>query len=322
VLLAGSGATLSEGVEPSTRHLRLNDGRLAVSTGGFIDAERTPTFTLAGDAPVAVIGTVLNPTTNGSTENQLRRFRIETSLDGVSFEPAFEGELSSAKRDQGFTFDEPVMARYARLVALDSFSGRAEGYLGEWMLIAEDPALLSQPNLALPALGGHLVRSTPHLDRATASAILAGAGSGRSLDMQNHEALELVIGFHHARAAQISELTWQQPDAEAEHLYGSVEVAVSMTGAAGPWTELGRWPLSRDPGDISTIAFEEPSWARYVRLRSPMVPTGTSPRPRALRSMKPPLPTARGATARRWRPGERARERDRTNSCTRSPRAP
>src|SRR5690606_10895304 len=127
---AGLGATLAEGIEPYQRHHRLIDGRTAVSTGGYIDATRIPTFRLGGDEPVSIIGTVLNPQSDGDTLRQLRRFRIETSLDGVTFEPVFEGELGSLKRDQAFVFAQPVVARYARLIAVDAHNGRAEAYLG------------------------------------------------------------------------------------------------------------------------------------------------------------------------------------------------
>src|SRR5690606_7251410 len=110
-----------------------------------------------------LIGTVLNPATDGPTAEQLRRFRIETSLDGDSYEVAFEGRLTAAKVDQAFVFDRPVAARFARLVAVDSHRGRVEGYLGEWKLIADDPTLFSGLDIAAARLGGNVVWSKPLL---------------------------------------------------------------------------------------------------------------------------------------------------------------
>src|SRR5690606_34895132 len=76
------------------------------------------------------------------------------------------------------------------------------------------------------------------------------------------------IGFDNARAALIRSLQWLQVDEEAERLFDTVEVAVSMTGAAGPWQVVGEWSLG-GPATNVEIELAEPVWARYVRLSAP-----------------------------------------------------
>src|SRR5690554_1146116 len=123
------------------------------------------TVALAGDGPTMVVGAILNPLAGVRSRDQLRNFRIETSLDGSTFTTAYEGQLKAARIDQAFIFDAPVNARYLRLTGLDSQSGSTNGgYVGELRLIAADPALFGEHDLADPVLGGHVVWSDPHTE--------------------------------------------------------------------------------------------------------------------------------------------------------------
>ena len=268
VLLASLGATQLVVGDAYHRDRWLNDGRTAVSNGAWVSAERVPTFRLAGNEPVTLVGTVLNPATDGPTTEQLKRFRIETSLDGDTYEVAFEGRLSAAKVDQAFVFETPVEARFARLVAVDSHRGRVEGYLGEWKLIADDAALFSGLDIAASKFGGNVVWSNPLLTSDSRETILTTAGNSRGVDLREAESFSMVVGFDNARAALIRSFSWLQADAEAEQLFDSVEVATSLAGAAGPWEVVGEWPL----GGATTTAeldLEAPLWARYVRFTLP-----------------------------------------------------
>ncbi|HZJ10153.1 MAG TPA: discoidin domain-containing protein, partial [Trueperaceae bacterium] len=275
VLFAGFGASAPPGFEGTSRDRWLADDRVAVSTGSYVSEEHSPTFQLPGDEPVALVGTVLQPLSDVAVGEQLRRFRVETSLDGVTFKSVLEAELGAARVDQAFVFPEPVTARYARLVFVDSQGGGNRGFLGEWQLIAADPALFSGLDLAAPSFGGHVVWSEPLLGQtAAANLLLREADSGR-VDLRGREALDVVIGFNHGRAALVNRVTWLQPaESKATELFDLVEVAVSMSGPAGPWRVLGEWPLAPSPDSQSEIAFEEPVWARYVRLSAPKTATG------------------------------------------------
>src|SRR5690606_30240052 len=133
------------------RDLALIDGRTGPATAGYLGPDNQPTYRLAGDEPVTLLATILNPQVGTDVESQVRRFRIETSLDGATFTTALEGSLKAARVEQVFEFDAPITARYARLSIVDNHDGRDNGYVGEWKLIAAEFPLTSV-NLADPAV--------------------------------------------------------------------------------------------------------------------------------------------------------------------------
>src|SRR5690606_14678251 len=98
--------------------------------------------------------------------------------------------------------------------------------------------------------------------------VLSVAGNVGFLDLRDHEGFTFAIGFDNARAALIRSLQWLQVDEDAERLFDTVEVAVSMTGAAGPWQVVGEWSLG-GPATNVDIELAKPVWARYVRLSAP-----------------------------------------------------
>ncbi|HET8985420.1 MAG TPA: hypothetical protein VFN03_06655, partial [Trueperaceae bacterium] len=269
VLWSGFGVTPPEGSNFVNRDLALIDGRTGPATAGYLGPENRPTYRLAGDAPVTLLGTILNPQVGNDVDAQLRRFRIETSLDRVTFTTALEGELKSARIEQAFEFEPPITARYARLSAIDSHGGRDNGYVGEWKLIAAEFPLQSA-NLADPAVGGHVAWSTPFVAQHGVSLLTPG-DSPRSVDVRETGRMEFVVGFHNGRAGQVMGLEWLDsqgvsPRNEQEQVAGVVAVAVSMGGAAGPWVALPDWDLERDSAGRASVTFDEPVWARYVRL--------------------------------------------------------
>src|SRR5690606_36759384 len=205
---------------------------------------------------------------DGQVERLLRRFRIETSVDGVAYQPVFEGRLSSAKIDQAFVFDAPVEARFARLVAIDSHRGQVEGYFGEWKLIAEETELTSGLDLATPELGGHVVWSRPLLSAGDFEDLLTGAGAIGRVDLAFEDAFSFAVGFQGTRAAMIRSISLTQPEAAAEQLFDTVEIAVILTGAVGPWRPLTEAEL-RAAGTTTSIDLAVPSWARYVQFTFP-----------------------------------------------------
>src|SRR5690606_14654639 len=184
VLFAGFGATVVAGSTQAPRDSWINDGRTTVSHGGRVSTEHSPTFRLAGDEPVTLIGTVINPTSDQDAGRQLRTFRIETSLDGVTYQPVLEAGLSAARVDQAFEFGSPVTARFARLVGIDAHGGVSPSYFGEWKLISDDPALFSGLDLALPELGGNVVWSRPLLGSGDHIDVLSVAGNVGFLDLR------------------------------------------------------------------------------------------------------------------------------------------
>lgn len=267
-LWSGFGAAIHGESGDAGRDAALIDGRTTVSYGGRTDSNHHPTFVLAGDAPVELVGTSLHPQAGASRTEQLRRFRVETSLDGTNFETVLEGELLSAHFEQVFEFDAPVTARYARLVGLDNIAGgTGRAYVGEWKLYAQEPDLFSGLDIAEPALGGHVVWSQPRV-----GAILDPEARASQRDVRQFEELTFVIGFHHARAALVDHLVWRESEtalAAPSGLVETVMVEASLTGAAGPWEPVAEWQLARGATGVATLELEEPVWARYLRFTAP-----------------------------------------------------
>lgn len=272
VLFAGFGAATPAGADANSRDQYANDGRTTVSNGGWVGVGHAATFRLAGtdEAPVTLLGTVINPSSNANVDQQLWRFRIETSMDGERFESVLEADLPAARADHAFVFERPVSARYARLVGVESRGGQEEGYFGEWKLIADDPALLSGRDLADPTVGGHVVWTSPLLDAEDYQDVLTGEGSVGRLDLGVQADYSVVIGFQNSRAALVSALALTQPDDDPAVLFGPFEVHVSLAGAAGPWRLVAKAELG-GPSAVTEVTLDEATWARYVKLTFPKV---------------------------------------------------
>lgn len=267
VLRTNLGAAIFGATNYERRDLALIDGRVGPSGGGYLALDHSPTYRLAGDAPVTLLGATLDPRSEARTGDYLAAFRIETSLDGSSFTTAYEGVLKAAGIEQPFVFDTPVRARYARLVLVSSQDRRTAGYLGEWKLIAADTDF-GELNLAAPENGGHVVRSEPYVSGYGAQ-LLTADGRGATLDLRDTGAFSFVIGFNDGRAAQVSRLEWQEA-AEAlgkpGSIFPSVTVEVSLSGGAGPWAPLTDWIFQRDATGLAKLEFDAPVWARYLRF--------------------------------------------------------
>lgn len=252
-------------IRPS-RDAALIDGRVSPATGGATSPEQATVFQLAGAEPLKVVGALLHPLADVEEPMQLKRFRLETSLDGATFTTAYEGDLLAARFEQAFVFEQPVLARYARIFGLtDQRGNKATGnYLGELKLIAEDRAALGAFDIADPELGGHVVWSSPN----AGPYLLASGGRPDQVAVRGIDAFSFVLGFHNARAAQVTGLEWaDDPEAIAEgHVFKSVLIDASMTGAAGPWSRVAEWELKRDASGRARLELSAPAWARYLRF--------------------------------------------------------
>jgi len=234
---------------------------------------------LAGDSPVPVRGTILNPLAQSSRLDQTpRRFELLLSTDGQAWTTALAGELQPLPIDQPFVLDEPVAASHAMLRVHSLHGGRSSTVaLGEWKVIAE-PGAVPDPmpdNIAAPVRGGHVARHAPLAgDWGRWYGMLDDERNRNSarFDPSLRDELEIVIGFQEGRAAQISELRWWDPDGsdEQERVAG-VEVEVGLDGPLGPWQDLGNWDLERGAdGSVAPFLLDEPKWARFVRLTAPL----------------------------------------------------
>lgn len=248
------------------------DGLTPPGTGWWTEVGGSTTVRLAGEDVATLVGVLLHPLGEGATHERLADFRLHVSLDGVAFEPVFEGRLRSPAIEQAFAFDAPVTARYLRLEALSRQDGDPRGtvYLGEIKAIADpDRSPFAELDLLARGVGGHVAYGDPYLptyafDPATdARPRAARAGAA---------APTWVVGFHHGRAAQVGELRWQaHPQGDPAQRLAEVRVGASVTGPLGPWTDLGAWRPHERPAWV----LEAATWARYLRFEAVGLAQGT-----------------------------------------------
>src|SRR5690606_22124135 len=84
------------------------------------------------------------------------------------------------------------------------------------------------------------------------------------------ERVTWIVAFRDGRAARVRSLGWQDPAAsDPARRLRSVQVAISEDGPGGPWRDLGRWRLERDPdGSVAPFDLDGDPWVRAIRLRA------------------------------------------------------
>jgi Mg-chelatase subunit ChlD len=280
---AGLGAAPVVSIDP-VAEAALHDGVVALGGGMDVSATLPLTLTvdLAGDEPVPVTGTILDPSAaDGSAAGTVRTFELQLSIDGVTYETALSGEMSGALAEQGFVLPEPVQARFARLVIASVEPGSVYTRLGEWKVVASPewrPS--SEPvDIADPGLGGHVAWVDPQpgdfgsLDRMLDAA--DASGGWLSFDPEQTSSVSWALGFQDGRAARVIELGWSDPiPSEPALRLRRLDLVASIDGPLGPWAPLGTWELERDAsGAVAPFRLEAPTWARYIRM------TGRIPEP-------------------------------------------
>jgi hypothetical protein len=271
------GATITDPTFTEASLLSLHDG-LALAGAGFSGslsgAPALFTMDLATDDPVPVAGLIIDPLAGTpSLAATPRRFALELSDDGTTWDPVLSGELTPRQEDQAFVLEAPVLARFARLTIHTTWSGdRSSLQMGEWQVIATPGwAPVTPLNVADPRHGGHIVFTQP------------GPSDPRQLEgMLDEEQLTdawepylepdstftWVVGFRDGRAPQVSELQWVDPaGSDPAQRFERVQVEIGTGSPLGPWEDAGIWQLTRAAdGSVPAFRFDEPTWARYVRI--------------------------------------------------------
>jgi Mg-chelatase subunit ChlD len=253
-----------------------HDGLIVAGTGLSVFFPNGPVIIdadLAGDDPVPVAGTIIDPLGGaGSFGGRPRAFELLLSLDGESYSPVLSGEMGPQTLEQAFVLPEPVEARFARL-RVDSSWGGTSGPLeiGEWKVVATPGFSPSaEPfDLADPVRGGHMVWTDPPFQSGWE--MLSAADSNlRYLSLAAGQAQEMVIGFADDRAAEVTGFRWQdQAGSDPAARFESVEVEASVESPLGPWRSLGTWSLERGAdGTVAPFDLSEPAWGRFIRLRA------------------------------------------------------
>ena len=241
-----------------------------------IDAGDDPSYVavldLAGDAPVKLTGVTVNPTIGPELPSQVRRIAIETSLDGVTFTRAVEGEVGSRQREYALPFAAPVEAKFVKVLPLEAQGlSRTTPEIGEVKAIAEPAtAAILAPggfNIADPKLGGFMVAFHPVSSGADKMLVGEDSPDSAYIGQDDPRKIDWTIAFRNQRAALVSSITWQDTEGlEARDAIDRVIVETAMT-ADGPYTKAGEWQITRGTdGSVAPFQFQSPTWARFVRF--------------------------------------------------------
>lgn len=261
----------------------LIDG-LAEAGNGFVfgdtGGQARFNFALAGETPVPLAGLLLTPRDAPGAIRSLRDFRIEASEDGITFSEVLRDTLQATQVEQAFVFDNTVNARALRLIAETNWAqgnnNTAPIRLGTFKAVATPGWMAGGEeslNIADPILGGQVVWSDPPgmISRDWDQDILSGGDKNASL-IRNTARMQLVIGFHHTRAAQIAAIDWVMDTANLQANNAApvtdLTLFASVDSPIGPWTEVARWAPPQDalPDAPARLNLPEPVWARYLRF--------------------------------------------------------
>jgi len=228
------------------------------------------TFDLAGDEPHEIVGALVTTRTRSGPVRRAVPLSLSLSTDGERFTQVYTGTLRRTVREQAFPFPA-TRATHARL-SVPAIPGLDRGgfvNLGEVKWLARPGSQpLGRINLADPALGGHVVWSSPHVRKA--QVMLTDDADASLVKLDATTPGRFVLGFHHTRAARVTALDWVTSDRVDASKAGMsrVEIAVSTTSPAGPWEALGAWDVDPTPGATTTWMLPEARWIRYLRVTS------------------------------------------------------
>jgi hypothetical protein len=254
---------------PAENLLQAFDGTVAAGTGPVFSRQGespvTLTVDLAGDDLLPVAGFAVNPMS--ASENRAPKDLVfQLSENGSDFRTVASGRATTAGVDQFFTLDDPIPARFARLVLLNNWDRNVgSGYnIGAFKVIAEpgfDPFSGQGSNIADIGLGGHIVWANPWISPGWDDALLTPAETSPFVRVPPNKPLEWVVGFNDNRAAQIIAIDWSE--AANNEPIDELTVSVSLDSPVGPWRKIADWSRARHG---TVIELEQPEWARFVRF--------------------------------------------------------
>ena len=227
------------------------------------------TLRLAAKAPIAGVMIQLRTTAT----------QLEWPAEVEIYDHSTEGgwhriatqKLESIHAPQYIVFDQPVTTERLRFTFPRCNGKCTQTWVQEIQAIAvpgHHPPDLAPINIADPDLGGHVVWSTDPFGGPWNSEFLKAEAERSNPGWARAKApnqIQVTLAFHQNRAALIQALNWVgDPDDEAR--LSAARVEASTDGPNGPWTSVGELPAPPLNENLSTLTFDTPVWARYLRL--------------------------------------------------------
>jgi hypothetical protein len=247
------------------------------------------TFRLAVTADLAGVMVQLRSTTDQeSWPAEVEVFRP----DGESgWQRIASSALKSIHAPQYIVFDKTVETDRLRFVFPRCNNKCTQVWVQEIQAIAvpgSHPAGLPPINAADLELGGHVVWANHSFTGHWNDGLLIGIPSASNPGWASSDPiLQATVAFHQNRAALLQALNWVgDPDDTAR--IAAAQVEASVVGPNGPWRALGELTAPPLGEDRSTLAFDPPIWARYLRFSFETTPKETRFGPDAIEAIEVP----------------------------------
>jgi len=234
---------------------------------------------LAGDEPQLIIGSVFRNPLNTSVNQTPTDIEILLSIDDKEYQSVWRGALPKTKREHAVLFENPMPARFAKMVVYSAGIKEKMAVLADWKIVASPGTGLPANeviNIGAKRFGGHVVTANNGQLFQKLVNLLGRPDKNKKHDRTNQDAEvedHWVIGFHEQRAAKINSIRWhstKNPKAYKRHSSPEkVTVQFSLQSPLGPWTSAGELAFDAGSMESDELSFANPTWARYVRFSVP-----------------------------------------------------